>query len=73
LFECLKFGSTTVWFGDVAEIHIRQPVTDVKSINKSSLFILLPGMIRWLGLKLDSELKAGHIFVALPYSKGRLW
>jgi hypothetical protein len=52
---------------------IRLPVTEAKFINKSSLFILLPGVIRWLELKPDSELKAGHIFVALPYSKGRLW
>jgi hypothetical protein len=57
----------------VAKFQIRQPVTGAKFINKSSLFILLPGVIRWLELKPDSELKAGHIFVVLPYGKGRLW
>jgi hypothetical protein len=34
---------------------IRLPVTAAKYITKSSLFILLPGVIRQPGLKLNSE------------------
>ena len=34
----------------------RQPVTAAKFINKSSLLILLPGFIRGLELKPNSEL-----------------
>ena len=47
----------TVRLGDVAVFENRQPVTDAKFINKSSLFILLPGVIRRLELKLISEQK----------------
>jgi hypothetical protein len=46
---------------------IRLPVTDAKYITKSSLFILLPGVIRQPELKLSSEQKAEDIFVAPPY------
>ncbi|OJY85076.1 MAG: hypothetical protein BGP14_04320 [Sphingobacteriales bacterium 44-15] len=38
---------------------IRLPVTDAKFITKCSLFILLPGVIRQPGLKLNSEQKTG--------------
>lgn len=48
---------------------IRLPVTEVKFINKSPLFILLPGVIRQRGVKLNSEQKSKHIFVAPPYSQ----
>jgi hypothetical protein len=51
----------------VAVFENRQPVTAAKFITKSSLFILLPGVIRWLELKPISEQKAEHIFVAPPY------
>jgi hypothetical protein len=53
--------------GDVAVFENRQPVTAAKFINKSSLFILLLGDIRRLELKLNSEQKVEHIFVAPPY------
>lgn len=43
----------------------RQPVTAAKFINKSSVFILLPGVIR--RLELISEQKVENIFVAPPY------
>ncbi len=42
--------------GDVAVFENRQPVTDAKFINKSSLFILLLGFIRRLELKPISKL-----------------
>jgi hypothetical protein len=45
----------------------RQPVTVAKFINKSSLFILLPGVTRLLELKPDNEQKVEHIFIAPPY------
>ena len=45
----------------------RQPVTTTKFINKSSLFILLLGVIRRLELKPNSEQKVENIFVAPPY------
>jgi hypothetical protein len=48
---------------------IRLPVTEAKFINKCSLFILLPGVIRQPGLKPSSEQKVEHIFVAPPYSQ----
>jgi hypothetical protein len=41
--------------GDVAAFENRGPVTEVEVINKSSLFILLPGFVRWLKLKPISE------------------
>ena len=53
--------------GDVAVFENRQPVTAAKFINKSSLFILLLGVIRRLELKPNSEQKAENIFVAPPY------
>jgi len=43
--------------GDVAVFENRQPATAVKFITKSSLFILLLGVIRRLKLKLNSEKK----------------
>jgi hypothetical protein len=51
----------------VAVFENRQPVTDAKFINKSSLFIQLLGVIRLLELKPISEKKVEDIFVALPY------
>jgi len=53
--------------GDVAAFENRQPVTAAKFINKSSLFILLPGFIRRLELKPNSEQKVENLFVAPPY------
>ena len=53
--------------GDVAVFENRQPVTEAKFINKSSLFILLLSAIRRLELKPLSEQKAESIFVAPPY------
>jgi hypothetical protein len=44
--------------GDVAVFENRPPVTAAKFINKSSLFILLLGVIRRLELKLNCEQKA---------------
>jgi len=43
--------------GDVAAFENRQPLTAAKFITKSSLFILLLGVICWLELKLNSEQK----------------
>ncbi len=51
----------------MAAFENRQPVTEAKFINKSSLFILLPGVIRRLELKPISEQKVENIFVAPPY------
>ncbi|CAN5434284.1 hypothetical protein BH10BAC2_BH10BAC2_38550 [soil metagenome] len=45
----------TVRLGDVVAFENRQPVTEAKLINKSSLFILLLGVIRRLELKPISE------------------
>ena len=45
----------------------RQPVTAAKFITKSSLFILLLGVIRRLELNPISEQKAENIFVDPPY------
>ena len=53
--------------GDVAVFENRQPVTEAKFITKSSLFILLLGVIRRLELKPISEQKVENIFVAPPY------
>jgi hypothetical protein len=53
--------------GDVAVFENRQPGTVVKFINKSSLFILLLGVIRRLELQLINEQKVENIFVAPPY------
>jgi hypothetical protein len=44
-----------------------QPVTAAKFITKSSLFVLLLGVIRRLELKPISEQKVENIFVAPPY------
>jgi hypothetical protein len=51
----------------VAAFENRQPVTAAKFINKSSLFILLLGVIRRLELKPNSKQKVENIFVAPPY------
>jgi hypothetical protein len=51
----------------------RQPVTAAEFINKSSLFILLLGVIRRLELKPNSEQKAENIFVAPPYCQTACW
>jgi hypothetical protein len=54
--------------GDVAVFENRQPVTAAKFIIKTSLFILLPGVIRRLELKPNSDKqKVENIFVAPPY------
>ncbi len=53
--------------GDVAVFENRQPVSEAKFITKSSLFILLPGVIRRLELKPISEQKVENIFVAPAY------
>ena len=47
----------------------RRPVTAAKFINKSSLFVLLPGVVRLLELKPISEQKAENIFVARHIAK----
>jgi hypothetical protein len=57
----------------VAVFENRQPVTAAKFIIKSSLFILLLGFIRRLGLKLNSEQKAENMFVAPPYCQTACW
>ncbi|MEN9548792.1 MAG: hypothetical protein RIR12_1383 [Bacteroidota bacterium] len=59
----------TVRLGDVAVFENRQPVAAAKFINKSSLFILLLGVIRRLKLKQNSEQKVENMFVAPPYSQ----
>jgi len=51
----------------LAVFENRQPVTEAKFINKSSLFILLLGVIRRLELKPNSEQKVENMFVAPPY------
>jgi hypothetical protein len=48
---------------------VRLPVTAAKYITKSSLFILLPGVIRQPELMPISEQKAEDIFVQPPYSQ----
>jgi len=53
--------------GDVAAFENRQPVTAAIFLNKSSLFILLVGVIHQLELKPISEQKVENIFVAPPY------
>jgi hypothetical protein len=50
----------------VAAFENRQPVTAAKFINKSSLFVLLLGVIRRLELLPISEQKVEKIFVAPP-------
>jgi hypothetical protein len=44
-----------------------RPVPAAKFINKSSLYILFPGVIRRLKLNPNSEQKVEHIFVARTY------
>jgi hypothetical protein len=64
----LKFNySQRTRLGDVAAFENRQPVTAAKFITKSSLFVLLTGVIRRLELKPNSEQKVEHIFIAPPY------
>jgi hypothetical protein len=53
----------------VAVFENRQPVTAAKFIDKSSLFILLPGIARRLELKLISEQKVENIFIARHIAK----
>ena len=50
-----KSGVQRLRLGDVAAFENRQPVTAAKFINKSSLFILLLGVIRRLELKPISD------------------
>jgi len=57
----------------VAAFENRQPITATKFINKSSLFILLLGVIRMLEPKLISEQKVEYIFVAPPYCQAACW
>ncbi len=61
------YGVQRTRLGDVVVFENRQPVTAAKFINKSSLFILLLGVIRLLELKPNSEQKIENIFVAPPY------
>jgi hypothetical protein len=60
-------GRERLRLGDVAVFENRQLVTAAKFITKSSLFILLLGIIRRLELKLNSEQKVENMFVAPPY------
>jgi hypothetical protein len=57
----------------VAAFENLQPVTAAKFINKSTLFILLLGVIRRLELKPISEQNAENIFVAPPYCQTACW
>jgi uncharacterized membrane protein len=57
----------------VAAFENRQPVTEAKFITKSSLFILLLGVIRQLEQKPISEQKVENIFVAPPYCQTACW
>ena len=63
----MSFRVTYKGHGDVAVFENRQPGTEAKFINKSSLFIQLLGVTRRLELKLISEQKVENIFVAPPY------
>ncbi|CAN5678398.1 hypothetical protein BH10BAC3_BH10BAC3_02550 [soil metagenome] len=54
----------TIRLGDVAAFENRHPVTEVKFINKSPLFILLLGVIRRLELKPICEQKLNVVRVA---------
>jgi hypothetical protein len=60
-------SSLRTGLGDVAVFENRQAVTAAKFITKSSLFILLLGVIRRLELKPNSEQKAEYISAAPPY------
>jgi hypothetical protein len=55
--------------GNVAIFENRQLVTAAKFINKSSLYILLLGVIRRLELKPISEQKDENLFVCQHSSK----
>jgi hypothetical protein len=56
----------------VAVFENSQPVTAVKFINKSSLFVLLLGFFRLLELKPNSEQKAEHLFITRHIAKPRV-
>ena len=64
--SCIN-GVQRTGLGDVAAFENRQPVTAAKFITKSSLFILLLGVIRRLELKPISEQKVENLFVTPPY------
>ena len=53
----------------MAVFENRQPATAAKIITKSSLFILMLGVIRRLELKLITEQKVEYIFVARHIAK----
>ncbi|MEO6812927.1 MAG: hypothetical protein ABI172_03305 [Ginsengibacter sp.] len=53
--QAMRSFSLTVWLSDMAVFENRQPVTEAKFIIKSSLFILLLGVIRQLELKPNNE------------------
>jgi hypothetical protein len=57
----------------MAVFENRHPVTAAKFVNKRSLFILLPGVIRRLELKPNSEQKAENMFVDPPYCQTACW
>jgi len=57
----IRNGAQRTRLGDVAVFENRQPVTAVKFITKSSVFILLFGVIRRLELKPISEQKVGYM------------
>ena len=61
----------TTWLYTGGELEFR-PVTEAKFINKSSLFILLLGVICRLELKPISEQKVENIFVAPPFCQALL-
>jgi len=56
-----------VRLGDVVVFKYRQPLIEAKFINKSSLFILLLGVIRLPKMKVINEQNAENTFVAPPY------
>ena len=58
---------TTIGLGDVAVFENRLPVTAAKCLDKSSLLILLPGVICRLELMPINEPIAENIFVTQPY------
>jgi hypothetical protein len=55
---CVGNARSRPRLGDVAAFENRQPVTAAKFINKSSLFILLLGVIRRLEPKPNNEQKS---------------
>ena len=73
LLECSNNDAQRTRLGDVAVFENRQPVTAAKFITKSSLFILLLGVIRRLELKPNSEQKVENIFVTPPYCQTECW